>query len=144
MSITFGAETLQLIFTGAFLFVVGLFQGLLIPFFKNPRMGLSAHLTAVQTGTAIMVFGVIWSLIELSPFVSTIAKSALIAGNYLIWSGITLAAITGASEALPIAGKGFHGARLSEIVVKTIEIAGVVLSLLSGVLILYGLGINLL
>ena len=141
MQISVGIDGLQIIFLGVLLFVIGLFQGLLIPKFKNPRMALSAHLTAVQAGTAIMVFGVIWSFINLSPLLQLIAKISFIGGNYLIWFGIILAAITGASNALPIAGKGYLGSQRSELTVTVIAITGIALSLLSGVLFLVGIGL---
>ena len=135
----FTADGQHLIFAGALLFVIGLFGGVMIPAFKNRRMGLSAHLAAVQSGTAVIVFGLIWSLVDLSPALSSFAKWSLIAGNYLIWFGIVLAAITGASKALPIAGEGYSGNRGSEQTVMLLEMAGVVLSLISGVLIIWGL-----
>jgi len=129
----------HLIFAGALLFIIGLFNGVLIPAFKNKRMGLSAHLAAVQSGTAVMVFGLIWSLVALSNGLSSFAKWALIAGNYLIWIGMIIAAISGASKALPMAGKGFSGSRTSEKFVMFLEVSGVLLSLASGVLIIWGL-----
>ena len=61
-------DGLHLIFAGALLFVIGLFGGLLIPAFKNKRMGLSGHLAAVQSGIAIMIFGIIWALVDLCRF----------------------------------------------------------------------------
>ena len=51
----------QLIILGVVLFLIGLIQGALIPFFHNPRMALSAHLAAVQSGMAMVIFGIIWS-----------------------------------------------------------------------------------
>jgi len=140
----FTVEGQHLIFAGALLFTIGLFGGALIPVFKNRRMALSAHLAAVQSGTAVIVFGLIWSLVELSPSLSAFAKWALIAGNYLIWMGMIIAAITGASKALPMAGKGFTGSRASEQVVTLLEVTGVLLSLASGLLIIYGLARSIL
>ncbi len=139
METLFTTDGRQLIFAGALLFVIGLFGGLIIPAFKNRRMGLSAHLAAVQSGMAIMIFGIVWSLIDLSTGFSAFAKWALIAGNYLIWLGIMIAAMTGASKALPIAGKGFTGGPMSERVVTALETLGVALSLASGGLIIWGL-----
>ncbi len=133
-----------IVFAGALLFVVGLFQGVAIPRFKNRRMGLSAHLTAVQSGTAIMVFGVVWTFIILPGGWNEIAWVGLIAGNYLIWIGMTVAAVTGASKALPMAGNGFSGSLISERLVTLLEHLGVAASLVSGLLIVIGLGRHLL
>lgn len=47
----------QLIFLGLLLFLSGLLTGLIIPFFKNPRMGLSAHLEGVMNGMFLILLG---------------------------------------------------------------------------------------
>lgn len=130
---------MDLIISGALLFVIGLVQGVFIPKFENSRMALSAHLTAVQCGTGLMVFGVIWTLVKLpSPWLG-LTEAALISSFYLIWLGISIAAATGASKALPIAGAGYSGSKASEHLVTLIESTGVVLSVASGIAIMIGL-----
>jgi len=63
----------QLIIYGVLLFFIGLIQGALIPYFHNPRMALSAHLAAVQSGMAMIIFGLIWALLNLKEAVLKIA-----------------------------------------------------------------------
>ena len=139
MTLTVSRAGMELIFSGAMLFQIGLIQGMLIPKFKNSRMALSAHLAAVQSGMALMVFGVIWKLIEIpSPWLG-LTERALILSLYLIWFGITISAVTGASKALPIAGKGYVGGKTSEQAVVVIESLGVLLSITSGAAIVLGL-----
>lgn len=139
MTLTVSPAGLELIFSGALLFLIGLFQGVAIPKFSNSRMALSAHLSAVQSGMALMIFGIVWSLVDLPNAWDTLVKLALISSIYLIWLGITVSAITGASKALPIAGKGYTGSKVSETLVTAIEAVGVLLSLVSGVAIVVGL-----
>lgn len=129
----------HLLIAGIALFVGGLIQGALIPLVKNARMGLAGHLTAVQCGMALSIFGLMWSLVGLSPFWQGLAAYGAVAGFLLIWTGITTASVTGASQALPIAGAGFSGSQRSEAFVKLVEAAGVVLSLGSAIIILIGL-----
>ncbi len=143
MTLTISPTGFELIFSGALLFLVGLVQGVAIPKFKNSRMALSAHLSAVQSGMALMIFGVIWSLVALPVSWHTPVKLALILSVYLIWFGITVSAITGASKALPIAGEGYTGSKASELLVTAIEGAGVFLSLTSGTAIIVGLALAL-
>lgn len=50
----------MLCFTGVLLFLFGLLAGFAIPAFANTRLGLSAHLTGVQSGTALIVLGLLW------------------------------------------------------------------------------------
>ena len=139
MTLSVSRAGLELVLSGALLFVVGLVQGVLIPKFKNSRMALSAHLTAVQSGTALMVFGVVWQFVKISsPWLGR-TEAALVLSLYLIWLGITIAAATGASQTLPIAGKGFAGSQTSERLVGVVVSVGVLLSITSGVAIVFGL-----
>lgn len=141
MTLTISPEGLELLFSGALLFLIGLVQGVAIPKFTNSRMALSAHLSAVQSGMALMIFGIVWTLLAFPEVWRDLIKLALILSVYLIWFGITVSAITGASKALPIAGEGYTGTKVSEHLVTAIESAGVLLSLASGAAIVAGLAL---
>lgn len=110
----------SLIVAGALLFLLGLFQGAAVQSFANPRMALSAHLTAVQSGMALMIVGVIWSAVWLNAAFAKIARWTIIVGMYGLWFGLTLSAATGASAALPIAGSGHKAQWLVEMGVSAI------------------------
>jgi len=129
----------SLIIFGVVLFLIGLIQGGLIPFFHNPRMALSAHLAAVQSGMAIIIFGLIWSMVSLKESLLTIAYVTNLVGMYAVWLAITLAAVFGASRALPIAGKGYSSTSTIETITEVIVVSGSVLLVISVVLILIGL-----
>lgn len=129
----------QLIFIGIVFFLLGLIQGALIPSVKNSRMALSGHLTAVQCGMAVAIFGVIWSLVELPVWFALFAAYGSALGFILIWLGITIASITGASKALPIAGAGFSATITSELAVKVLVRFGSLLSLIACTLLAFGL-----
>ena len=118
-------------------------QGVAIEKFKNSRMALSAHLTAAHSGMALMIFGVIWSVIDLVGLTGELAKIALILSLYLIWFGITVSAITGASKALPIAGEGYAGSKVSETLVSVLTAIGGLLLIVSCIAILIGLAQSL-
>ncbi len=104
----------SLVISGAALFLLGLLQGAVVQSFTNPRMALSAHLTAVQSGTVLMVVGVVWSVVSLNAVFSKIARWSIMVGMYGLWIGLTLSATTGASASLPIAGAGHDADRLTE------------------------------
>ena len=97
-----------LLIAGSILFLLGLLQGAAVSSFANPRMALSAHLTAVQSGLSILVAGVVWSLLRLPRWLDRTARWAIAGGMYGLWIALTIAAATGASEALPIAGAGYQ------------------------------------
>lgn len=103
---------------GFILFTGGLALGAGIPRFRNPRMGLSAHLTSVQAGIALIAFGLFWPHFGIPPWASNILATSLIASFSILIVSLVLAAIFGASNALPIAGKGFHSSKNQELVVS--------------------------
>lgn len=111
------------IVAGATLFLLGLLQGAAVQSFANPRMALSAHLTAVQSGMALMIVGAVWSVVVLSAALLTVARWTMILGMYGLWLGLTVSATTGASDALPIAGAGYSANRLVETGVSAIVLA---------------------
>lgn len=128
-----------LLVAGAALFLLGLLQGAAVPMFANPRMALSAHLTAVQSGMALMIVGIVWPALSLRKRTGTFTRWAIIIGMYGLWMGLTAAAATGASKGLPIAGAG-HGAEATvEQLVSAIVLGSSVLMTLGWVVFLAGL-----
>jgi (hydroxyamino)benzene mutase len=95
-------------------FTAGLLLGVAIPKMQNPRMGLSAHLTAVQTGPALIAFALFWHYLAVPQVWTSVLAYALVVSSFALVLGITLAGFTGASEALPIAGKGYQASRFQE------------------------------
>lgn len=116
---------------GFVLFTFGLALGVAIPRLKNPRMGLSAHLTAVQGGLALVAFALFWTNLGIGDWASTPIAFSLAASNYLLVAGLVLAAWTGASRALPIAGQGFKGSLAAETAVSILTVGSSVWMLLT-------------
>ena len=129
----------HLILIGIVFFLIGLIQGAVIPRVKNSRMALSGHLTAVQCGMALAIFGVIWSLVELPLFIEVVVAYGSALGFILIWLGITIASLTGASKALPIAGAGFSPTITFELVVNIMVRTGSLLSLIASTILAFAL-----
>ncbi|MCF6443060.1 hydrogenase [Pseudoalteromonas luteoviolacea] len=129
----------ELIFIGVAFFLVGLIQGALIPVVKNSRMALSGHLTAVQCAMALMIFGITWSLVELPVYLEIFTAYGCAFGFILIWLGITIASVTGASKALPIAGDGFSASIATEHKVTSLVRLGSALSLIACTLLTIGM-----
>lgn len=115
-------QTRSLVVAGALLFFLGLVQGSGVPMFANPRMALSAHLTAVQSGTALMIVGLVWLMAVWAPFVQRLSLRTMVGGFYGLWVGISLAAMTGANETLSIAGRGYGANRAIEAAVSVLVI----------------------
>lgn len=129
----------RLIFSGALLFLLGLLEGVLIPYFTNTRMGLSAHLAAVQSAMALMVFGAIWSHVKLSEALLAVTAWASIFSMYMVWIGLTLAGVLGTSKATPIAGAGFQGSPAAELITEGIITVGAAAGVVGAGLLVWGL-----
>ena len=101
----------QLLFLGIVLFLLGLLTGLFIPLFKNPRMGLSAHLEAALNGMLLVLLGLIWGKIQLKEKWLTTVFWLTVYGSFANFLAVSVAAVTGAGKMMPIAGgkEGYAG-----------------------------------
>ena len=120
-------------------FLVGLIEGGFIPWFTNPRMGLSAHLSAVQGGMALLIIGLAWNRLQLSPTQLRWTYYLNVAGIVLIWLALTLAAVLGTSSGTPIAGAGFGAGAAAELSVQVLLVAGAVTAIAGAGLFFWGL-----
>jgi (hydroxyamino)benzene mutase len=95
-----------LCFAGVLLFLFGLLTGFAIPACRSPRLGLSAHLTGVQSGTFLLALGLLWPRLTIGSAWSGVLANGTWASLYLVWLSLLLAAVFGAGRGLPIAGQG--------------------------------------
>jgi hydroxylaminobenzene mutase len=95
-----------LCFTGMLLFMLGLLNGLAIPRLRSPRLGLSAHLTGVQSGTFLIACGLLWPRLQLAEPWNALLGHALWISLYAVWLALLLAGVFGAGHGLAIAGQG--------------------------------------
>lgn len=72
------ALELRLCLAGLGMFVFGLALGFALKAFANPRAALSAHLNAVQSGTFLIVLGLLWPRLAVWPKLSDPI-------NHLVW-----------------------------------------------------------
>jgi len=96
----------RLFWHGMFLFLLGLFTGLLEPQFANTRMGLAAHLEGVMNGTFLLALGAAWSSVMLSARAKSATWWLVLYGTYANWGVTTLAAIFGTGALSPITAPG--------------------------------------
>jgi hydroxylaminobenzene mutase len=132
-------SALRLCRHGALLFVLGLATGVLVPALTNSRMGLSAHLTGVQNGMVLLIFGLVWHRLSLPGRTLHVAELSSIFSMYAIWGALLLAAVFGTSRVTPIAGAGFEGAVWQEALVAVLLYAGSAAIFLGAGLVFWGL-----
>lgn len=114
-------QTLTL--TGVVLFLAGLLTGFAIPAFKSSRIGLSAHLAGVQSGTFLIAMGLLWPHLALSGAMSAALGHGLWISLYGLFASLALAAGFGAGRGLPIAGGGIATSQGRETIVSAALIA---------------------
>lgn len=129
----------MLLIHGTVLFLLGLLNGLAVQRFKNPRMGLSAHLAATQNGIVLWAFGLIWPHAMLGPVAQQWVAVGAVASLYAIWLALLLAAILGSSRSTPIAGAGHAAPAPQEHLVTALLAAGSVAIILATLGLLWGL-----
>ena len=124
---------------GVLLLILGLVNGALIPYFTNPRMGLSAHLTGIQNGIVLVLFGFLWPHLKLTRRQGAIGFWSAVYGVYVIWVALILAAIFGTRRSTPIAGVGYGGSMWQETLVDVLIGTGSIAIIAAAILVLYGL-----
>src|SRR5262245_39658110 len=107
----------RLVRHGMVLFMLGLFAGVAVPEFTNPRMGLSAHTATVMVGIFLLALGAVWSEIRLSSRGAAAAVWLVLYASWAASIATVLAAIFGTSGMTPIAGAGHGGEAWQEAVV---------------------------
>ena len=126
-----------LCFSGVVLFFLGLLTGFAIPAARSPRIGLSAHLAGVQSGTFLIAVGLLWPKLDLGSWSAPVGH-ALWLSLYAIWLSLVLAAVFGAGQGLPIAGQGITTTKGRQAIVSVLLIGGSLLSALAVAAMLVG------
>jgi hydroxylaminobenzene mutase len=125
---------------GIFLFLVALLVGLVVPTFAAPRLGLSTHLLGIMQGIFLMVIGILWPRLRLTPVLARIGFVLAVYGCLAAWTANLSGAILGAGNSmLPIAAGPAHGTAIQEGIIA-IALRSAAVSLIAVVLlILWGL-----
>ncbi len=104
----------RLLLLGAWLLLLGLLTGLLVPVLANPRMGLSSHIEGVLNGMLLLMLGLIWPRLVLSDRWRRIAAACAIYGTFANWASMLVAAVLDAGAQLTVAAEGRAGSPMAE------------------------------
>ena len=96
----------NLSFMGALLFLLGLLTGFGIPGFRSPRIGLSAHLAAIESGLGLIAFGLLLLHLRIPIGWASLIAHTMWISLYVLWIGLVFGAAYGTGKSLPIAGAG--------------------------------------
>jgi hydroxylaminobenzene mutase len=109
--------------SGYVLVLLGLLTGVATPLFRNPRMGLSAHLTGFLAGILVVVLALSWRHLQLSARVERTVEALARVAGFGTWAASVLAAVWGTSRLTPIAGAGHTAAAWQELLTRGLAIA---------------------
>jgi len=105
----------RLLQVGIALFLFAALVGLVIPYFTVPRLALSAHLIGIMQGIFLVVLGLLWPRLRLSPAMLTTAFWLLIYECMAAVAVNLLASVWGAGNSiLPLAAGPAHGSKAQE------------------------------
>ena len=93
-------------FMGASLFLLGLLTGFGIPMFRSPRIGVSAHLDAIESGLGLIAFGLLIPHLTISLGWASLIAYTMWISLYVLWLGLLFGAAYGTGRTIPIAGAG--------------------------------------
>lgn len=93
-------------FMGALLFLLGLLTGFGIPMFRSPRIGVSAHLDAIESGLGLIAFGLLIPHLTISPGWASLIAYTMWISFYVLWLGLLFGAAWGTGRTISIAGAG--------------------------------------
>ena len=132
-----GHRLLQL---GVLLFLAALLVGLVVPKFAVPRLGLSVHLLGLLQGIFLIVLGVLWPRLLVSPATGRVGVFLVVYGCFAAWTANLLAALWGAGNAmLPIAAGAAHGTSIQEAVISVALRSAALSLIVAAMLVLWGL-----
>jgi hydroxylaminobenzene mutase len=128
-----------LIRAGFVLFILALLTGFLIPVLLNKKMALAAHVTGIMNALVLIVLGLAWGLLAVSPLQASLIRAAFLYATYVNWISSCLAAAWGTNRQTPVAGAGYGAAPWKETVVQGLQ-ASLGLAILAGaILVVYAL-----
>jgi len=130
----------RLLQAGILLFLFALLVGLAVPRFTVPRLGLSTHLLGIMQGIFLMVTGVLWPKLRLTPALFRVGSWLAVYGCFAAWTANLLAGVWGAGNPmLPLAAGQARGSALQEIIIATGLRTAAVSLIAVAILILWGL-----
>lgn len=130
----------RLLQLGIALFLLGLLTGLAVPALASPRMALASHVEAVMNGAFLVLLGLLWPILRLSPRLLSAAFWLAVYGAFANWLATLLAAAWRAGNPMmPLAAQGSTGSPTQELVLKALLVSLALAMIVSCVLVLFGL-----
>jgi len=124
---------------GFVLMLLALLTGLVVPQFRNPRLGLVAHTVGLLGGLLLVVLGAVWPAFALRPRAAATLRWCWVYAAYANWLASVLGAVTGASRLTPQAGVATSGGPAAEMVVASLLLSLALAAIVGTGLAIWGL-----
>ena len=105
---------------GALLFLLGLLTGFGIPMFRSPRIGVSAHLDAIESGLGLIAFGLLIPHLTISTGWASVIAYTMWISFYVLWLGLLFGAAWGTGRTISLAGAGISAEPWQENAVRSL------------------------
>jgi (hydroxyamino)benzene mutase len=130
----------RLLQIGVALFLFSSVEGFMIPYFPEPRLGLSVHTLSALQGVILLALGLLWPRLNLGATASRIACWFFIYSTFATLVPYVLAAAWGAGNStIPLAAGTARGTAVEETVIRVVLYSAAPTVLISLALILWGL-----
>ena len=113
-----------LCWTGVLLFLLGLLTGVAIPAVRGPRIALSAHVAAIESGLVLIALGLLGAHLELGAGWAAAIGHGMWISLYVLWVGLLAGAVFGTGRTLPLAGAGLRAEPWQELTALVLIGAG--------------------
>jgi hydroxylaminobenzene mutase len=97
-----------------------LLTGFGIPMFRSPRIGVSAHLDAIESGLGLIAFGLLIPHLTISPGWASLIAHTMWISFYVLWLGLLFGAVWGTGRTIAIAGAGISAEPWQENAARTL------------------------
>ncbi|HLJ59827.1 MAG TPA: hypothetical protein VKZ50_08865 [bacterium] len=133
----------RLLQVGVALLVFTSFEGVAIPYFTVPRLGLSAHSLSAFLGALLLPVGLLWPRLNLGATTSRIAFWFLVYSALAIVAAYVMAGIWGAGNStMPLAAGAARGSVFQEAAIKVVAYSSAPTGIIAFALMLWGLRIE--
>lgn len=129
----------SLLRNGFFLFLLALLTGIVIPFLKTARLGLSAHMIAVLGALFLIAVGLVWHRLSLGETTKRFLYWLWHISAFGNWLGTLIAAAFGGSSLMPIASSGVTSTPIQETIVMIVILTTSLVSLVVVSITVWGL-----
>ena len=135
-----GRQGHRLLQLGVALFLFTSLEGLAVPYFAVPRLGLSVHTLSAFLGVFLLTLGLLWPRLRLSAPASRIAFWSVVYSTFATIAAYLMGGLWGAGNTvIPLAAGLAHGSSFQELAITVVLYSAAPTGLIALAIVLWGL-----